>query len=86
MQINLDRHNAGLKYNYCLRFDPPNFSLPSTFKQMLNNAHFLRDCIEITKEKSVENCSWTSCTEKGMTFMKRMDFIWFFAIINVVAP
>ncbi len=31
---------------------------------MLNNAHFLRDYIEITKEKSVENYSWTSCTEK----------------------
>ncbi len=32
MQIKLDRHNAGLKFNYCRRFDPPNFSLPSTFK------------------------------------------------------
>jgi hypothetical protein len=30
--INFDRHNAGLKFNYCLRFDPPNFSLPSTLK------------------------------------------------------
>ncbi len=30
--INFDSHNAGLKFNYCLRFDPPNFSLPSTCK------------------------------------------------------
>jgi hypothetical protein len=28
LQINFDRHNAGLKFNYCLRFDLPNFSLP----------------------------------------------------------
>jgi hypothetical protein len=28
--ISLD--NAGLKFNYCLRFDPHHFSLPSTFK------------------------------------------------------
>jgi hypothetical protein len=33
LQINLDRHNAGLKFDYCLRFDPPHFSLPSTFKK-----------------------------------------------------
>ncbi len=26
-----DRHNAGLKFNYCLRFDPSHFSLPYTF-------------------------------------------------------
>jgi hypothetical protein len=32
LKINFDRHNAGLTFNYCLRFDPPNFSLPSTFK------------------------------------------------------
>jgi hypothetical protein len=32
LQINFDCHNAGLTFNYCLRFDPPNFSLPSTFK------------------------------------------------------
>ncbi len=25
MQINLDRHKAGLKFNYSLCFDPPNF-------------------------------------------------------------
>jgi hypothetical protein len=31
-KITLDRHNAGLKFNCCLRFGPPNFSLPSTFK------------------------------------------------------
>jgi hypothetical protein len=30
-QISLNRHNAGLKFNYCLRFDPCHFSLPSTF-------------------------------------------------------
>jgi hypothetical protein len=28
----LDRHNAGLKFNYCLRFDPRHFSLLSTCK------------------------------------------------------
>jgi hypothetical protein len=28
----LDRHNARQKLNYCLLPDPPNFSLPSTFK------------------------------------------------------
>ena len=32
LQINLDHHNSGLKFNYFLRFDRPNFSLPSTFK------------------------------------------------------
>jgi hypothetical protein len=32
---NFDRHNAGLTFNYCLRFDPPNFSLPSTFNTTL---------------------------------------------------
>jgi hypothetical protein len=32
LQISLDRHNAGLKFNYCLRFDPHHFSLPSTYK------------------------------------------------------
>ncbi len=31
LQINFDRHNARLKFNYCLRFGLPNFSLPSTF-------------------------------------------------------
>jgi hypothetical protein len=30
-KITPDRHNAGLKFNCCLRFGPPNFSLPSTF-------------------------------------------------------
>jgi hypothetical protein len=34
LQINLDRHNAGLKFSYFLRFDLPNFSLPSTFKML----------------------------------------------------
>jgi hypothetical protein len=29
--ITLDRHNAGQKFNCCLRFDLPNLSLPSTF-------------------------------------------------------
>jgi hypothetical protein len=28
LQINFYRHNAGLKFCYCLRFDLPNFSLP----------------------------------------------------------
>jgi hypothetical protein len=32
LQISLDHHNARLKFNYCLRFDPCHFSLPSTFK------------------------------------------------------
>jgi hypothetical protein len=32
LQINFDRHNVGLKFSYFLRFDLPNFSLPSTFK------------------------------------------------------
>jgi hypothetical protein len=32
LQINFNRHNAGLTFNYCPHFDPPNFSLPSTFK------------------------------------------------------
>jgi hypothetical protein len=32
LQINFDRHNAGLKFSYFLRFDLPNFSLPSTLK------------------------------------------------------
>jgi hypothetical protein len=27
-----DHHNAGLTFSYRLRFDQPNFSLPSTFK------------------------------------------------------
>jgi hypothetical protein len=31
-KITPDRHNAGLKFNGCLPFDLPNFSLPSTFK------------------------------------------------------
>ncbi len=31
LQISMDRHNSGLKFNYCLRFDPHHFSLPSTF-------------------------------------------------------
>ncbi len=35
LQISLDRHNAGLKFNYCLRFDPHHFSLPSTLKKLL---------------------------------------------------
>jgi hypothetical protein len=35
--MNFDRHNAGLQFNYCLCFDPPNFSLPSTF-----NSYFLQ--------------------------------------------
>jgi hypothetical protein len=30
-KITLHRHNAGLKLNCCLRFDIPNFWLPSTF-------------------------------------------------------
>jgi hypothetical protein len=33
----LHRHNAGLKFSYCLRFDLPNFSLPSTFKCFLTS-------------------------------------------------
>jgi hypothetical protein len=37
-QINFDRHNAGLKFNYCLRFDPRHFSLLSTFKIYSNTA------------------------------------------------
>jgi hypothetical protein len=32
LQITLDRHNARQKLNYCILPDPPNFSLPSTFK------------------------------------------------------
>jgi hypothetical protein len=34
LQISLDRNNAILKLNYCPLPvpDPPNFSLPSTFK------------------------------------------------------
>jgi hypothetical protein len=31
LQINFDHHNAGLKFNNCLRFDPRHFSLLSTF-------------------------------------------------------
>jgi hypothetical protein len=38
LKINFDRHNAGLTFNYCLRFDPPNFSLPSTFKRLTSQA------------------------------------------------
>jgi hypothetical protein len=33
VQINLDRHNHRLKFNYCLLFDPPLFSLLSTFNK-----------------------------------------------------
>jgi hypothetical protein len=40
LQINFDRHNAGLKFIYCLRFDLPNFSLPSTFKDKKNHNRF----------------------------------------------
>jgi hypothetical protein len=32
LQITLDRHDARQKLNYYLLPDPPNFSLPSTFK------------------------------------------------------
>jgi hypothetical protein len=35
LQITLDRHNAILKLNYWPLPNPPNFSLPSTFKLML---------------------------------------------------
>jgi hypothetical protein len=35
LQITLDRHNAILKLNYWPLPDPPNFSLPSTFKPSL---------------------------------------------------
>jgi hypothetical protein len=34
-QISLGCHNAGLKFNYCLRFDPRKFLLPSTFNNLL---------------------------------------------------
>ncbi len=46
LQINFGRHNAGLKFNYCLRFDLPNFSLPSTFKEVLQmgSAGFSMPC------------------------------------------
>jgi hypothetical protein len=37
LQINFDRHNAGLTFNYCLRFDPPNYSFPSTFKTVFRS-------------------------------------------------
>jgi hypothetical protein len=33
LPINFDPHNAGLKFNNYLRFDLPNCSLPSTFKE-----------------------------------------------------
>jgi hypothetical protein len=36
LQITLHRHNARLKLNYCPLSDPPNCSLPSTFKPGLN--------------------------------------------------
>jgi hypothetical protein len=35
LQITLDRHNAILNLNYCPLPDPPNFSLPSTFKKIV---------------------------------------------------
>jgi hypothetical protein len=38
-QITLDRHNAILKLNYWPLPDPPNFSLPSTFKQTSARKH-----------------------------------------------
>jgi hypothetical protein len=34
LQITLDRHSARLKLNYCPLPDSPNFSLPSTFKNI----------------------------------------------------
>jgi hypothetical protein len=40
LQISLDRHNAGLNFNYCLRFDPHHFSLPSTFKTTFQKQTF----------------------------------------------
>jgi hypothetical protein len=33
LQITLDRHDARQKLNHWLLPDPPNFSLPSTFKE-----------------------------------------------------
>ncbi len=39
-KITLDRHNAGLKFNCCLRFGPPNFSLPSTFNSPKKTRRF----------------------------------------------
>jgi hypothetical protein len=47
-QISLDRHNAGLKFNCCLRFDPRNFLLPSTFNNLLKTSFFISLCMPKT--------------------------------------
>jgi hypothetical protein len=39
--MNFDRHNAGLKFNYCHRFDPRHFSLLST----LSKGCYFKKCL-----------------------------------------
>jgi hypothetical protein len=48
LQINFDRHNVGLKSSYFLRFDLPNFSLPSAF-----NGETLRYRLLCTQSKLI---------------------------------
>jgi hypothetical protein len=50
----LDRHSAIQKLNYCLLPDPPNFSLPSTFKLRRHLLHsFLKPAFMYTQKQAV---------------------------------
>jgi hypothetical protein len=42
LKITLDRHSPRQKLNYCFLPDPPNFSLPSTFKDLENHQRIHR--------------------------------------------
>jgi hypothetical protein len=66
-KITLDRHNAGLKFNCCLSFGPPNFSLPSTFKWIERLKLNLRQCCGTETAETATFCLRGTGTGKYYT-------------------
>jgi hypothetical protein len=70
MKMDIDRHGPRLMPNNCKNFNPPYFSLPSTFKTRKTHAAFLLLLSKKIREKSwlgkIRECVATSLGLKGV--------------------